>query len=162
VVALPVDDPAGWLALAQEAFGTISPALVSVEIRRMLNVLSGSKDGLRLEDKVNAALAVVAGMQPRNETEALLAVQMALTHATATSLLGRVERSGDAMMLEHLEVYGKITSRLLRAYSAQMEALARSRRPAMQVIRVERVEVKDGGQAVIGSVTPSSGTGVSG
>jgi hypothetical protein len=157
VIGLPVTDADGWMVLAQEAFGTVSPAFVMVEIRRMLNVLSGTKDGLRLEDKMNAAIAVVAGLQPRNEVEAVLAVQMALTHCTATSLLGRVQRAGDVMMLEHLAVYGKITSRLLRAFSAQMEVLAKTRRPGTQVIRVERIEVKDGSQALIGNVTAREG-----
>ena len=35
------------------------------------------------ETKMNAALAIIGGLQPKNEAEAMLASQMALTHATA-------------------------------------------------------------------------------
>ena len=68
------------------------------------------------------------------------------------SLLGRVSRSGEHMMLEHLAVYGNITAQLLRAYTGQVEALAKLRRPAVQVVRVERVNVNDGGQAIVGAI----------
>jgi hypothetical protein len=101
---------------------------------------------------MNAALAVIEGLRPANEAETLLAVQMGLTHATATSLLGRAGRAGEHMMLEHLGVYGNIAAKLLRAFTGQVEALAKLRRPAVQVVRVERVNVNDGGQAIVGAI----------
>jgi hypothetical protein len=56
------------------------------------------------------------------------------------------------MMLEHLAVYGNISAKLLRAFTGQVEALAKLRRPAVQVVRVERVNVADGGQAIVGAI----------
>ena len=43
-------------------------------------------------------------------------------------------------------------SRLSRTYLAQMEALKKHRAEAQQTVRVERVTVESGGQAVVGSV----------
>jgi hypothetical protein len=151
-VGPPCADIEGWLALAREAFGTASPAFVEAEIGRMMNALASCNDGIALEMKMNAALATIEGMQPKNEVEAMLAIQMALTHATATALLCRVNRAGEHMMLEHLSVYGNIAAKLVRAFTGQVEALAKLRRPAVQVVRVERVNVADGGQAIVGAI----------
>ncbi len=43
-------------------------------------------------------------------------------------------------------------SRLLRAYTAQLEILRRLRNGGTQVVRVEHVHVNEGGQAIIGNV----------
>ena len=44
-------------------------------------------------------------------------------------------------------------TRLSRTYLAQMDQLKKYRAKAQQIVRVERVEVKDGGQAVVGDVS---------
>ena len=41
---------------------------------------------------------------------------------------------------------------LVRSYAAQMETLKRYRSKGQQVVRVERVTVADGGQAIVGNV----------
>jgi hypothetical protein len=43
-------------------------------------------------------------------------------------------------------------ARLLNAFANQVEAMRRLRNGGTQVIRVERAEVKEGGQAVIGNL----------
>jgi hypothetical protein len=45
----------------------------------------------------------------------------------------------------------------LRAFSGQIEALAKLRRPAVQTVRVERVTIEAGGQAVVGLVNNQPG-----
>jgi hypothetical protein len=151
-VGLPCADVEGWVALACEAFGSASRAFVEAEIARMMNALAGCNDGIPLETKMNAALASIEGMKPTTEAEGMLLIQLAVTHAIATALLGRVSRTGEHMMLEHLSVYGNIAAKLLRAFTGQVEALSKLRRPAVQVVRVERVNVADGGQAIVGAI----------
>ena len=41
---------------------------------------------------------------------------------------------------------------LARTYSAQMDSLKRYRSKGQQIVRVERVNVESGGQAVVGAV----------
>jgi hypothetical protein len=53
-------------------------------------------------------------------------------------------------------IAGTISAKLLRAFAGQAEALAKLRRPAEQVVRVERVNVAAGGQAIVGAVTHKS------
>jgi hypothetical protein len=47
--------------------------------------------------------------------------------------------------------------KLLRTYTAQVEALAKLRRGGEQTVRVEHVHVHSGGQAIVESVTPAGG-----
>jgi hypothetical protein len=144
-VTLPCTDTEGWMALATQAFGTVSAAFVETELRRMMDALCSSCDEVTLETRMNAAIAVVESLQPQNEAEAMLAIQMAVMHAVAMGLLGRVSRTGEHMMLEHLAVYGNIAAKFVRAYTGQMEALAKLRRSVVQVTRVERVTVSCAG-----------------
>ena len=45
-----------------------------------------------------------------------------------------------------------LVSRLLRAYTAQLETLRRLRNGGTQLVRVEHVHVNEGAQAIIGNV----------
>ena len=144
-VTVPCSDAEGWMALAAQAFGTVSSAFVEAEIQRLMEALCSSCDEIGLETKMNAAIAVIESLQPQNETEAMLAIEMAVTHAVAMGLLGRVSRTGEHLMIEHLPVYGNIAAKFLRAYTGQMEALAKLRRSVVQVTRVERVTVSCAG-----------------
>jgi hypothetical protein len=153
VLGLPHTDEAGWQAQVKAAFGTVSGAFVDAEILRLLAALRATRDDLPLETKVNAALAVIAGVAPRNEVEALLAVQMALTHIAAMRMLTEVNRLSPHVSTGGVAIAGTISTKLLRAFVGQAEALAKLRRPAVQVVRVERVNVAAGGQAIVGAVT---------
>ena len=44
-------------------------------------------------------------------------------------------------------------TRLSRTYIAQIDALKKYRSKAQQTVRVERVTVNEGGQAIVGDVT---------
>ncbi len=44
-------------------------------------------------------------------------------------------------------------TKLTRTFTVQMDALKRHRAKAQQTVRVERVNVNEGGQAVVGDVT---------
>jgi hypothetical protein len=50
-------------------------------------------------------------------------------------------------------------TRLSRTYLAQMDALKKYRAKAQQVVRVERVTVNDGGQAIVGELTHGGRSG---
>ena len=67
-----------WMSQFVDAFGTSSPAFAN----RMLNQLANGmrREGQTDDHGVNAGLAVVVGLKPENEIEAMLAVQMAATH----------------------------------------------------------------------------------
>ena len=80
-----------------------------------------------------------------------LASQMTVTHSLAMEFLGRAKR---AEYVPQLDSYGNLAVKLLRTYTAQVEALAKLRRGGEQTVRVEHVHVHSGGQAIVGNVAP--------
>jgi hypothetical protein len=102
------------------------------------------------EISLNAVLAFIEAAEPRNEVEAALAVQAACTHAVAMAVLSRAGGAygGD----RHVTMMASATARLLNAFANQVETMRRLRNGGTQVIRVERIEVADTAQAVIGNI----------
>jgi hypothetical protein len=99
---------------------------------------------------------LLEGIQPQNEIEGMLAVQMLGAHNLAVSMLHRA-RTTDRP--EFLALFGNLAVKALRVFAAQTEAMARLRgQTGQQTVRVEHVTVEAGGQAVVGAVAVG-GTG---
>ena len=121
----------------------------------------GSADQLAL----NAALAVIDGVRPKDEIEAMLAAHMALTNIALLELFARTRGAlaGHVYQgngIKRLDVLGNLTAKFMRTYTMQVEALARKRRKGEQTVTVKHVHVHAGGQAVVGIVTNRRGRGV--
>jgi len=95
-------------------------------------------------------VALAAEMEPQDALEAMLVTQMAATHVAMT---GMSQKMIDATSPNLRETYERSMTRLSRTYLAQMDALKKYRAKAQQVVRVERVTVHEGGQAIVGPVT---------
>ena len=95
------------------------------------------------------ALGFVDAMEPRDAAEALLLTQMAATHQ-ATMMLAR--RLNHVQNLPQQDAAEQALNKTARTYAAQMDTLKRYRSKGKQVVRVERVTVADGGQAIVGNV----------
>jgi hypothetical protein len=152
IVDLPHTDTDGWWAQARTAFGTASAPFVEAEIRRLLKALRARNSTLPLETEVNAAIAVIEGLQPRNEIEAMLAVQAALVHVTAVAMLTRQGQLSPFSDPQIITATSSAAAKLLRAFAGHVEVLNRGRRPTVQTVRVERVNIEPGGQAVVGVI----------
>jgi hypothetical protein len=153
-----------------DTFGTRSLEFV----RAMLNGLGyatadhlldyDSSPGRPNQVAMNAALAVISGVQPQDEIEAMLAAHMALTNIALLDLFGRTRGvianyryEGDG--IKRLDVLGNLTNKFMRTYTMQVEALTRKRRKGEQNIKVEHVHVYAGGQAIVGNVKHRGGRG---
>jgi hypothetical protein len=100
--------------------------------------------------QVNANLAAMTGIQPRDELEGLLAGQMVAVHNMSMEMAKRA-------LLPEQTVQGvsenvSRASRLMRTFCAQVEALQRYRNAGQSMVTVQHVSVGEGGQAVIGNV----------
>lgn len=95
------------------------------------------------------AVGFVDAMQPRDAAEALLLTQMAATHQ-ATMMLAR--RLNHVENIPQQDAAEKALNKLGRTFASQMDTLKRYRSKG-QTVRVERVTVENGGQAVVGNVT---------
>jgi len=150
----PHTDNLGWQIRLQDALGTCSPSFVDTELKRILNVL---RDANGIDpDAVDAVFAVLDGQKPKDEIEALLIIQMAVTHALAMKKAGLLNRVKEIPQQDSAAL---VLSRLTRTFTAQVEALTKLRRGGEQKVIVEHVHVYPGGQAIVGSVTHTGGPG---
>jgi hypothetical protein len=138
-----------WWARLNKALGTSSSAFVNASLFQLQGAARLPGSGIS-EIAVNAALAMIEAFAPKDEIEAALAVQMAATHSAAMTVLARLGGGGGSE--RRVAALGSAAARLLRAYTHQVETLRRLRHGGEQVIRIERVDVNDGGQAIIGNV----------
>jgi len=86
-----------------------------------------------------------------NRVAAAVAVRFASPQDAVTiAVLNRVGGAygGD----RHVAMMASAGARLLKAFAAQVETMRRLRQGGTQVIRVERIEVSDTAQAVIGNI----------
>ena len=101
------------------------------------------------ESASNFVLGFVDAMEPKDAAEALLLTQMAAIHQ-ATMMLAR--RLNHVENIPQQDAAERALNKLARSYAAQMDTLKRYRSKAQQTVRVERVNVESGGQAVVGNV----------
>jgi len=116
---------------------------------------TGTKNPIDIALKVNASMAAILEIDPQDSTELMLATQMVTVHNVT------MEMSRRALLSEQTEdgVNSCInrTTKLMRTYMAQMEALNKYRNKGKQKITVTHVNVADGGQAIVGDVNQGGG-----
>ncbi|WP_442755875.1 HGGxSTG domain-containing protein [Methylocystis sp. JAN1] len=150
----PHDDDGGFAYRLLDAFGTESTEFMSQAISLLCATLRAKGERLPTEHKLNAAIAVIDGMRPRDEIEAMLGIQIVSTHEVAMEMLAKAKHAEHSAQLQE---YGTLATKLMRTFAAQIEALSRMRRGGEQKVTVEHVHVHSGGQAVVGVVNPSEG-----
>jgi hypothetical protein len=144
-------DDSLWAVALRAAFGTVDHNFTSWLFDQLINAAheGGGSKPLR-ESEVNAVLTAMHGIAPRDETEAMLAVQMVATHCAAMQGLRRLR---GVETIQQLNSNGTVVNKLLRTFAAQVEALSRYRGKGAQTVRVEHVHVQAGAQAIVGAVS---------
>ena len=134
------------------ALGTDSAEFTDGVLRQLASAVSlgGGAD----EEAINFALAVIAGIEPKDELETMLAVQMAAIHLATMTFTRR---------LAHVETLDQqhgsegALNKLARTFAMQLEALKRYRTGGEQKVVVQHVNVNEGGQAIVGAVDRGRG-----
>jgi len=88
-------------------------------------------------------------MNPEDAAETLLLAQMAAIHQ-ATMMMAR--RLNHVENIPQQDAAERALNKLGRTFAAQMDTLKRYRTKGQQTVRVERVTVNEGGQAIVGDV----------
>ena len=101
------------------------------------------------EANSNFLLSVVRAVQPKDELETLLAVQMGAIHAATMMMARRLNRVENIPQQDAAE---RALNKLARTYAMQLEALKRYRTGGQQRVVVEHVTVNAGGQAIVGAL----------
>jgi hypothetical protein len=149
-------DLEGWRAQFMVAFGTSSETVVQVEVQRIAGALRQT-DGTINPAELDTVIAIISGQRPKNELEAMMICQMAVTHALAMRSLGNLNRSTE---IQQQDSNALTVARLTKAFASQVDALAKLRRGGEQRVVVEHVHVYPGGQAIVGTVNHTGAPGV--
>jgi len=139
-----------WWARLKKTLGTSSPDFVAATLRQ-IEIASRLPYQGTSEVAVNAALAIIDGAQPRNEIEAVAAIQLACAHAATMQVLNSLHNTSGRQQA----AMASAAAQLIKASALQMEQLRKLKGGQSQYVRVEHVHVNDGGQAVIGNVKTS-------
>ena len=148
------DDRELWSARIEAATG-VDFDLAMTALNQAARCIRGSG-----ADTVNQVLASLHAIGPRDGVELMLATQMTSTHAVALDILKRL-----AVEQPSLEVYDSVANRatkLLRTFTAQVEALGRYRNGGKQqvVVQHQHVAVNANQAAVAIGCTPGGGGAV--
>lgn len=122
---------------------------------QLVNELFRIFDAEGAADGPSNGLAHMLDISPRDGLEGMLAVQMVSVHKIAMRLLALGARDNQPLVAANF--FLNHASRLTRLFTIQMEALDRHRgkAPSEQKVTVEYVNVFQGGQAIVGNVTPA-------
>jgi hypothetical protein len=121
----------------------------------MTQLANAGSQGKEVDGRgLNFMLSVVKGIEPRDQLEAMLAAQMAAVHMATMTFARRLARVETLPQQDGAE---RAFNKLARTFASQMEALKRYRSGGQQTVRVERVTVNQGGQAIVGNVGQPGG-----
>ena len=134
--------------LLMESLGTVSADFVNGLVNQVA-ILSRT-DGQVSENQLNFMMAFISGMEPRNEAEAMMALQMATVHSATVAASRHL---ANAQQLDQHDSAVKAVTKLARTYTTQMETLKRFRSGGEQNVTVKHVHVHEGGQAIVGNVS---------
>src|ERR1700722_2133798 len=138
-----------------KAIGSTDGDFLEGFVKQLVNV--GSQGSVADESGANLMLAVVKGIEPRDQIEAMLGAQMAAVH-NATMTFAR--RLAHVELVVQQDSAQNAFNKLARTFAAQVEALKRYRSGGEQKMTVQHVHVAEGGQAIVGNVNaPTEGVG---
>lgn len=137
-----------WSAKLGQALGAASVPVALRQLGQMAKVHGATVEHSVGSLNLNADIAAVAGIGPRDQIESMLAVQMVALHNFAMRSLALATHPEQKMDWQALCANQAI--RLLRSYREHLEALMRYRGKGQQHVTVEHVHVHQGGQAIVG------------
>jgi hypothetical protein len=158
-------DKSGFVptGLLMETFGAASPVFVNNTLLTLAHANSkgDGQGGMVVDnDQLNATLAVMAGMKPRDELEAMLIAQMCMVQHQIAFYSRSINMPSNHGAKAAAEAG---FNKLCRTFTTQLESFKRYRTGGTQKVTVEHqhVHVNEGGQAVINSeIHQTSGAGV--
>lgn len=141
----------GWTLLAN-AMGTTSQEFLTEILSQTIHVTGQGAEANA--DRINFMLAAMRGIGPQDEAESMLAAQMVATHMLAMKCAAGLANPSATATIDHMNGYASRMTKLTRTFTMQLDALKRYRTGGEQKVTVQHVNVNEGGQAIVGDVTP--------
>lgn len=153
-ISNPHSDGPGWSAHVNDTFGTTSHAFTEQSLMRIAGVLQ-ERNAVATEAQVNAALALLGAIGPRNELETVIGEQIVATHVLS---MGLMHQAKCADTIPKMEAYTNMATKVSRSVATHIDTLGKLRSGGKQTHEVRYVYVNgnavvgDGAQAVFGGV----------
>jgi hypothetical protein len=152
IAKAPDKDIEGWRRRLRELFATSSPLFVETCVKQLIGACRLPGEFRASTATLSAALEIIASLEPENEAQAALAVHIACLHCASLNVMSRMSGTTERNVI----AMSTAAARLERAYQLGLESYDRMKNGVRQIVRVERVEIQSGAQAIVGVVTSRS------
>ncbi|MFB9985331.1 hypothetical protein ACFSQQ_09585 [Mesorhizobium kowhaii] len=150
------DDPEDQKGRLKDLGGSQSDRWNNVLANQAMQALWMKNSSPEERDKqLNATIAALTGIGPKDELEGMMAAQLIAAHSSAMECYRRA-MIGEQTFEGRRENLAQ-ANKLSRTFTTLLEALNRHRGKGQQKVTVEHVHVHAGGQAVVGMVTKPPG-----
>jgi len=140
--------------LLMEALGTVEPDFAAEFLPQLAKAATR---GQKVDEvALNFMIAVIKGVDPKDQVEAMLSAQMAAVHSLTMTFARRLNNIDNIPQQDSAE---RAFNKLARTFAAQVETLKRYRSSGEQKVTVEHVTVNEGGKAIVGNVLTHGGGG---
>lgn len=145
----PIDEKySHWFGRLRKVFGTLAPEFVEASMKQLVRVAILPNEDHVSTESLSAALALISSLAPENEAQAALAIHVTCLHMASLRFLDRCGYGGTRSQV----AMGALAAKLEHRFQTALETYYRLRRGGTQIVRVERVEVQAGAQAIVGLV----------
>ncbi|UPK04476.1 hypothetical protein [Bradyrhizobium sp. 170] len=104
------------------------------------------------DERQDQRTAILASVKPGDAVEGVVATQLYASHAAAMECSRRAMLPGQPVEAKQINL--TLAAKLTKANATQVEALKKYPSKGQQKVIVEHVHVYQGGQAIVGQVTP--------
>jgi hypothetical protein len=141
-----------------EALGTPDSDLQQQLLNQVIQTFKGigSTEGIdndKIVPAINNAMAILNGIEPQDEIEGMLAVQMIGVHNLAMDSIQRAMLVGQTFNGRKVNV--EHATKMIRTFMMQIETLKNYRAKGFQKMVIGNVGVSEGGQAIVGTINQS-------
>jgi hypothetical protein len=133
------------------AFGSQDPDFVFELLRQVANTTPNSR--FANEQGIKFMMSVIRGVEPRDQTEAMIGAQMAAVHSAMMTAANRLAHAETVAELDSAE---RAVNKLGRTFAALVDTLTRHRNGADHNVVVQHMSIAEGGQAIVGNLTRSA------
>jgi hypothetical protein len=141
-------DPQGWGDHLNDTFGTRSHAFTDQAFSRIASIAS-DHGKVVTQTQINAALALMGAVAPKDELEATIAEQITASHLLSMDLM---QRAKHADLIPKMESYVNMATKVSRTMASLVETLSKHRAGGKQQVEVRYVYVDArNSQNIIGS-----------
>lgn len=132
--------------------GTNDPQALEKYIREIMNSMFFFEEApsATILEKLNPCLSILQSIQPQDQMETLLVIQMITAHNTIMECLRRANLSNQTFAGRTAALTQ--ASKFMRLYMDQLNTLNKHRGKGQQNLIVGQVNVESGGQAIVGNV----------